>query len=510
MYDIGAIWNGVFAVLSDPVTLLTTIFGTFLGLTFGTLPGLTAIMGIALLIPLTYSLSPVAGVAMLIGVYIGGMSGGAISAILLNIPGTPSAVVTTFDGYPMAKKGQAAKAMGWAAFSSFFGTVFSWVILVFLSSYLAVICTSFSVFEYAALAFFGLTIVAAITSKNIFKSFSMLCLGLFLSIIGTDPLFGNMRFTFGNINLMGGLYITPVVIGLFSFPQILKTATEISGPRKLERVRIRDIMPSKKEIWQHKLPLLVTSAIGTVVGIIPATGQSIACFLSYSQCKKITKDPTPFGEGNPDGIIASEAANNSVCGGALVPLLTLGIPGDSVTAVLLGGLMIHGLQPGPSLFVEEFDFVVGIFTAMLIGAITMLIMNIFCIRFFTMIISAPNCYLVGGVVIVSMIGAYALHGNFFDVLVMFVIGILSYFLVKANYPLAPAVLGLVLGSMFERELRTALRMSNGSMMPFFTRPIPLVIIILGVVFFCFSMFRTIRDSFRDSKTEDGQESAEEG
>lgn len=510
MYDIGTILTSVLSVLSDPVTLLTTVLGTFLGLTFGTLPGLTAIMGIALLIPLTYNLSSVAGVAMLIGVYIGGMSGGAISAILLNIPGTPSAVVTTFDGYPMARKGQAAKAMGWAAFSSFFGTVFSWLILIFLSSYLAVICTSFSVFEYAALAFFGLTIVAAITSKDIFKSFSMLCLGLFLSIIGTDPLFGNTRFTFGNINLMGGLYITPVVIGLFSFPQILKTATEISGSRKLERVRVRDILPSFGEIWQHKLPLLVTSAIGTFIGIIPATGQSIACFLSYSQCQKLTKDPTPFGEGNPDGIIASEAANNSVCGGALVPMLTLGIPGDSVTAVLLGGLMIHGLQPGPALFVEEFDFIVGIFTAMLVGAVAMLILNVFCIRFFTKIISAPNCYLVGGVVIVSMIGSYALHSNFFDVLVMFVIGFISYFLAKANYPLAPVVLGLVLGSMFERELRTALRMSNGSMAPFFTRPIPLVIVILGMVFFCFSMYRTIRNSLKEEQPEQGQDLAGEG
>ena len=495
------ILTGIMSTVGDPITIAVIFAGVFLGLTFGTLPGLTAIMGIALLIPLTYSLTPVAGVGMLIGVYIGGMSGGAISAIMLNIPGTPSAVVTTVDGYPMARKGQAAKAMGWACFASFFGTVFSWLILVLLAPILAKMCTSFSVYEYAALAAFGLTMVSAIGGKDIFKAFLMLGLGMFLSIVGTDPVFGNLRFTFKNIHLMGGLYITPVVIGLFSLPQILQSATEGHGARQMEKIRIREILPSFKDIWAHKIPLIITSIIGTFVGIIPATGQSIACFMSYTQCKRLTKDPTPFGEGNPDGVIASEAANNSVCGGALVPMLTLGIPGDSVTAVLIGGLMIHGLNPGPSLFTENYSFIVGIFTAMLVAAVFMLLINTFGIKFFTKIISAPNSFLVGGVVIVSIIGSYALHKTMFDVGVMLVVGTVSYFLVKAKYPLAPAVLGFVLGTTFESELRRSVRLSGNDWSVFLTRPIAMAFICLAVVIIAYSLFKTIRSYVNEKNAE---------
>jgi len=491
----------VISTIGDPVTVLVTFVGVFLGLTFGALPGLTAIMGIALLIPLTYTLSPVAGVGMLIGVYIGGMSGGAISAILLNLPGTPSAVVTTFDGYPMARKGQAAKALGWAAFASFFGTVFSWVVLIFLSSFLAKISTSFSVYEYAALAFFGLTIVSAISGKDILKAFIMLMFGIFLSIVGTDPVFGNLRFAFDNVNLMGGLYITPVVIGLFSLPQILKTATEEKENYKIGPIRIKDILPSFKEIWNRKIPLIVTSIIGTVVGVIPATGQSIACFLAYSQCKKLTKDPTPFGEGNPDGIIASEAGNNSVCGGALVPMLTLGIPGDSVTAVLMGGLMIHNLNPGPSLFADNYGFVVGVFTSMLLGAIFMILINTIGIKFFVKIISAPNSFLVGGIVIVSVIGSFALHNNMFDIFVMLAIGTISYFLSKAKYPLAPAVLGFVLGTMFESELRRSIRLSGNNLGVFLTRPIAMAFVILASVIVVITFIKTVKSYVKGENLE---------
>lgn len=492
---------GILSVISDPTAILVIFVGTFMGLTFGTLPGLTAIMGIALLIPVTYNLSPVAGLGMLIGVYIGGMSGGAISAILLKIPGTPSAVVTTFDGYPMAQKGNAAKALGWACFSSFFGTVFSWIVLVFLSSFLAKVCTAFSVYEYAALALFGLTMVSAISGKDIFKAFLMLGLGIFLSIVGTDPVFGMQRFSFKNIYLMGGFSITPIVIGLFSLPQILKSALDKNKKHNIEKVRIRDILPGWKEIWEHKIPLLWTSLLGTVVGVIPATGQSIACFMAYSQCKRLSKDPTPFGEGNPDGIIASEAGNNSVCGGALVPLLTLGIPGDSVTAVLMGGLMIHNIIPGPSLFTKNYSLVVGIFTAMFVGAIFMLLINTLGIKFFIKIISAPNSYLVGAIVVLSAIGSFALHGVMFDVIIMLVVGTISYFLVNAKYPLAPAVLGFVLGNTFESELRRSIRLSNNNLLEFLHRPIAMAFLIVAMIVIVFTTIKTIKSYAKGKNTE---------
>src|SRR5690554_4221429 len=279
MFELNLIVSTVFSILSDPFTLLMVFVGTFMGLTFGTLPGLTATMGIALMIPLTYVFDSVTALGMLIGIYVGGIAGGAVASILLKIPGTPNALVTTFDGYPMARQGRGAEAMGWAAVSSGFGGVISWFVLVFLSSYLARLCVSFSSPEYAALALLGLTIVAAITSKNIIKAFTMLCLGIFISMIGTDPIFGAYRFTYNNIQLMAGLSITPVIIGLYSLPQVLNTCTEINT-KKVEKIRLKNFFPSLKGLWDAKVSLFVASIIGTFTGVIRAVGGGVATFFA--------------------------------------------------------------------------------------------------------------------------------------------------------------------------------------------------------------------------------------
>lgn len=342
------------ATFFNPMILLIVAAGTFLGLVFGALPGLSATMGVALLIPLTFTMDTTSAFGMMLGTYIGGMAGGAVSATLLNIPGTPSAVVTCLDGYPMAKQGRGAEALGWAAFASGFGSIVSWFLLVTLSPVLAGLCTSFGPPEYAALAFFGLTIIAAVSGKSLIKGLIAGIVGVILSFVGTDPIWGDLRFTFGNINLMTGVSTIPAMIGLYSIPQIIISCTGKGNPHVDAReLKLKNFLPSFKKIWEQKWNIIRSSIIGTGIGIIPATGGNIASFIAYDQTKRFSKHPDEFGNGAYEGVIASEAANNGVCGGALIPMMTLGIPGDSVTAALMGGLIIHGLRPGPALFADS-------------------------------------------------------------------------------------------------------------------------------------------------------------
>lgn len=493
------------AFLANPLGLSMTFVGTLMGLIFGSLPGLTATMGVALLIPLTFTMDSVAAFGMMLGCYVGGMAGGAVSAVLLNIPGTPSAIVTTFDGYPMAQKGKGAEALGWAALASTFGSFISWVVLIFLAPTLARVCTSFSMPEYTALAFLGLTIIASMSGKNIFKGLMAGCLGLLLSMVGVDPVWGNLRFTFGNVNLIGGINTMPAMLGFYSIPQVIVMCQQRMGNKEV-KAKLGKVMPPAKAIWKNKLNLLRSSIIGALIGIIPATGGSTAAFLAYDQAKRFSKDPDSFGKGNPNGIIASEAANNGVVGGALVPMLTLGIPGDPVTAVLMGGLLIHGLQPGSGLFTEHLDIIVGIFTAVLLATVFMFLIQIFGIRMFVKVLQVQPYYLAGILVALSLIGSYALRGSMFDVGITLVLGILGYLMTQAGFPLSPAVLGLVLGSMFERELRLTLKACNNSAAVFFTRPVSCVIILVALVFVGHSIYKMFKRS-KSQKT--GELSKEE-
>ncbi|HHV64990.1 MAG TPA: C4-dicarboxylate ABC transporter permease [Peptococcaceae bacterium] len=491
MNDLSFIITHFFATLSDPLTMFMVLVGTFMGLVFGALPGLTATMAVALLIPLTFTLDPVTAIGMMLGAYVGGIAGGAVSATLLNIPGTPSAVVTTLDGYPMAKQGRGAEALGWAAFASGFGSLISWLVLVLLAPALAKVCVGFASPEYAALAFFGLTIIAAVSGKSIVKGLIGGMLGMTFAFVGLDPIWGDLRFTFGNMNLMSGISIMPALIGLYSIPQILLSCTEKNTVKNIN-LKLHNFVPSPKKIWKSKVNIIRSSIIGTIIGIIPATGGNIAAFMSYDQAKRFSKDPDSFGKGNPDGVIASEAANNGVCGGALVPLMTLGIPGDSVTAVLLGGLLIHGLTPGPALFVEHYDIVIGIFTTLLVATIMMVLLQLVGIKLFVRILSVPVNYLSAGLVILSIVGSYALRSNIFDVGLTIALGILGYFMARADYPVAPVVLGLVLGGMFEREVRLALRLSDGSLSIFFTRPVACVIVLIAFAVITSNIIKNLR------------------
>ena len=476
----------------NPTAIIMVLAGTFMGLVFGSLPGLSATMAVALLIPMTFTLEPVPAIGAMIGGYIGGMAGGAVASILLNIPGTPSAVVTTFDGHPMVKAGRGAEALGWAAFASGCGSLVSWAILVLAAPKLAAMCTSFSAPEYTALAFFGLTIISTVSGKSMTKGLIAGMIGVVLSMAGTDPIWGDLRFTFGNYNLLSGVSTMPALIGLYSIPQILKSCLEKNTKGNVS-VKIKNFVPTPKKLWAHRINLLRTSLIGTIIGIIPATGGNIAAFIAYDQAKRFSKSPENFGKGEVDGIIASEAANNAVCGGALIPLLTLGIPGDSPTAVLLGGLMIHGITPGPMMFTEKYNVVVGIFTMVLIATIFMVLLQMVGIKLFTKVLAVPTNYLAAALVVLSLVGSYALRSNMFDVMMTIGLGIFGYFLMKAGFPIAPAVLGLVLGRMFEREFRTALRTSYGDLSIFITRPVSCVILLFAVAVLVWTIIKNYRD-----------------
>lgn len=472
----------IYAVLTDPVCLLVTFTGTFMGLIFGSLPGLTATMGVAILIPVTFTFSKINALAMMLGVYVGGISGGAVSAILLNIPGTPSAVVTTLDGYPMAKKGLGAQALGWAVTASFFGGFISWAILISVAPQIAKFALKFGPPEYASLALFGLTIISSVSGKSLLKGLVSGLIGVWLSVIGVDPINGNFRFTFDNMNLMSGIAIMPALIGFYAIPQILKSLSDTSESLDHEnRLDTTKFLPSLTDVWRSKINLIRSSIIGTFIGMVPATGGNIAAFLAYDQTKRFSKNPEKFGKGAFEGVIASEAGNNGVTGGTLIPLLTLGIPGDSVTAVLLGGLMIHDLPPGPRLFTNYPEVILGIFTTLLIANIFMALIQIFGIRMFVKILKVPVHYLSPLLVVLSVVGSYALRNNFFDVWVTLLLGFLGYLLLRGGFPMAPTVLGLVLGPMLESEMRRSLILSAGSWGIFFTRPICLLFIALSLL-----------------------------
>lgn len=489
--------QGILNTITDPLTLVMVFVGTFMGLIFGSLPGLTASMGIALLIPLTFTMDPVPAIGVMLGCYVGGMAGGAVPAVLLNIPGTPSAVVTCTDGYPMAKQGKAAQALGWAVIASGFGSIISWAILVLAAPSLASLCTSFSSPEYAALALFGLTIIAAVSGKNLVKGLIAGCLGLVLSFVGVDPIWGSLRFTFGNINLMSRINLLPALIGFYSIPQILSSVADDpdqAKDRKVTDLSLKNFIPKPKEMWAAKVNILRSSLIGTAIGIIPAAGANIAAFLAYDQAKRFSKEPDTFGKGNYNGIIASEASNNGVCGGALVPLLTLGIPGDAVTSVLIGGLMIQGLTPGSLLFKEHMDVVIGMFTTLFIATILMVLIQLVGMKLFVQVLAVPTNYLNAALVILSLVGSFALRNNIFDVGVTIVLGLLGYLMTRGGFPMAPAVLGLVLGVMFEREVRMTLYSSHGSWAVFFSRPVSCVFIILSIGFVANSLYKAWKES----------------
>jgi len=474
--------------------LLASMMGVLFGLFIGASPGLTISLGMVLLLPLTFSIPPVTSFCLLLGLYAAGMTGGSISAILLNIPGTPSASATAIDGHEMAKKGRAGQAIGTAVISSFFGGMFSLVCLVLIAPTIAKFALRFGAPELFALVLLGLTLICSFGQRSIIKGLISGVIGLIFMTVGLDSMMGTPRFTFGYVELQAGVPFLPALIGLFAIPQILEGI--IGGVQVIPKyeAKISGLLPRFKDITRLFKTMVLGASVGTGIGAIPGAGGPIAVFLSYDYAKRISKNRELFGTGLPEGVAAPEAANNGVAGGAMIPMLTLGIPGDPITAILLGALMIQGLTPGPLLFQNNAQFVYSVFWAFLVANVMTLFLTLSTIKVWVRLLQVPKRILLPVIVMLCIVGSYALHNTFFDSGIMLFFGLLGYFMRKFEFPVVPMLLAIILGPALEEHLRMSLIISQGDPSIFVKHPISLVFIIIALISFIGPLLKRMRAS----------------
>lgn len=479
--------NG-FGVALQWHNLAFAFFGVLIGTAVGVLPGIGPISGVALLIPVTSSitggLSPeeavTSSIILLAGVYYGAMYGGSTTSILLNTPGESSSVVTTLDGYQMARQGRAGSALGISAIGSFAAGIISLIGLIFLAQPLSKVALKFSPADEFSLMVLGLCAISGLAGKSITKALMMTVLGLFLATIGIDAVSGVARFTYGIPKLYSGLEFLTVAVGLFALGEVFKTILH-NDMNDGEIGKINRILPTKQDMKDSVGPILRGSLLGFFKGIVPGSGATLASFLAYILEKKISKHPEKFGKGAIEGVAAPESANNAAAGGAMIPLLTLGIPGTGTTAILMGALIMYNVQPGPLLFEEHPTIAWGLIASMLVGNFMLLILNMPLVKVFAKIIETPHKYLIPLIVAISVFGVYAVQVSTFDLFLLIACGVGGYYLSKNDYPLAPLVLGLVLGPMIENNMRRALTISNGDFMIFLQKPVSAVLLIIAVL-----------------------------
>ncbi len=484
--SVGSLIAGGFGTVLTPTGIFLMFVGVAVGIVFGALPGLSATMAIALFLPVTYAMASSDAMTLLMALFIGAISGGLISAILLRIPGTPSSVATCFDGHPLVAKGQAAKALGVGVVFSFLGTIFSTVLLMFLAPQIAKVAINFGPYEFFSIAVFSLTMIATLSSGNMVKGITAGVLGFMFSTIGTDAIESTQRFTFGSTNLKSGFDMLAVMVGLFAVGEII-AAAETSHHKNEEVVTqpsmkgIKGFGFTMKEFTSQLWNALRSGLIGMGIGILPGIGGGTSNMLAYTVAKNSDKHPEEFGKGRIDGVVASETANNATIGGAMVPLLTLGIPGDTTTAMLLGALTLHNLNPGPLLFETQASVVYGIFAAMLISSVIMLFMEFFGLRVFVKLLSIPKYILLPCIFVLCVIGAYNLKNNMSQVIACIMFGVIGFAFKKFEIPSTPFILGFILGPLAEQNYRRGLMRTNGSFVPFLTSPISAVF--LGIALF---------------------------
>ncbi len=458
--------------------------GVFIGSVFAAIPGLSVILCVILFLPVTYSMTAIPGMMFLLGIYCAGGYGGSVSAILINTPGTPHAAATMLDGHPLSEQGRTKAALKIALYASTFGGVFSALMLLFLGPQVARVAAQLGTAEYFMVCVFGLTIIAGVSGKSMIKGLISACLGLLISCVGSDPMTSYDRFTFGISRLYLGLDLAVCLIGLFALVEIMSKAEKRLDRLNLDTTQIKDDgVITKEEYKRMARPVLLSSIIGVMVGIIPGTGASEASWFSYNTAKNMSKHPEEFGHGSVEGIAAAESANNAVTGATLIPLLTLGIPGDGTVAIMLSALMINGLNPGLSLFTTQGDIMYAIMLGLILVNIFMLLQGKFLTTLFAKVVSIPQEILTPIIVIFCFAGAYSVNENFFDVGVALIFGMLAWILRKLELPPVPILLGLMLGSMTETNFRRALLISNGSPKIFFSSVyciIFLVLILLAV------------------------------
>ncbi|SFU58264.1 tripartite tricarboxylate transporter permease [Halomonas korlensis] len=477
--------------VGSPMVLALITIGVLFGIIGGCIPGFTVTMAILVVFPFTFAMDPVSGVSLMVGVFVGGYSGGLVSGIMLGIPGTPSSITTVYDGYPMAQKGEPGRALGIGVAASFIGTLISVAVLVFFGPLIASYSMKFRPWEITSLIVFALTLVAGLSNGAMLKGLLAAALGLLITTVGYDRN-SNLRFDFDLPVLGSGFEILPVMIGIFAFSQLMGNLEKLRDDKsEIKDVNTNVAIPYRQilvDMSRQKINTLRSSLIGSLVGALPGTGGTVANFISYDQAKKMSRHPEKFGTGTPDGIVASEASNSAVAGGAFVPTLALGIPGDLPMAIMMGVLILHGITPGPLMFEQNPVLVGAIYASLLIGAVVMVLCQLLLVRWFAKISLIPQQVLVPVVLMLCAVGAFALNNNLFDVWVLFIFGILGYLLWKAEVPLTPLILGVVLGDNMERQLFRALELDS-SWLTFLTRPLSALFLALAVVSLLFSLYQ---------------------
>ncbi|HAF85361.1 MAG TPA: C4-dicarboxylate ABC transporter permease [Sphaerochaeta sp.] len=474
---------GIAAYMVDIRFVLLVFAGSVAGLFVGAIPGLSVSMATALLVSITYSWQTTDALATVMGVYVVGVFSGALSAILINIPGAPSSVVTTLDGFPLANRGEAYKALKYAIIYSFIGTLFGFVVLWLMAKPISMVALKFTPMDYFLLALFGLSTVGSLTTRSFSKGLISAALGLLFSLVGIDPVLGTTRLTFGIENLNAGINIVPALVGLFGFAEVLSVISGASMDAEVSKVT-KSVVRTK-DILKHFFHSLYYSTIGTVVGALPGAGGPVAAFLAYSEAKRIVKNPSvPFGEGAVEGIVASEAANNACIGGALIPLLTLAIPGDAVTAIILSVFYVHGLRPGPMFIRTNPEMFHAILAGGFIGSIFLLLLGFLAAPRISKIIAVPKRILLPLVTVLCVIGSFAVNNRIFDVALMFFFGVLGFMMRKREYSVAPMTLAIVLGGMMDSNFRRAISLASSEdhfYVALFGRPLTLVLTTLTLV-----------------------------
>jgi len=470
-----------FSEVATLTTLITILAGTIVGVIVGVLPGLGSVIGITMVLPFTFSLPQVPAVALMLGVYCGSVYGGSITAIILNTPGTPQAAATAIEGYPMALRGEADLAIGWATMASTLGGLFSVVILMAAGSYLAAFSLNFTPIKYFALGIFALICIVSVSREALAKGLLSGVAGLFIATIGADPVSGALRFTFDSFSLTAGIDLIAAMVGLFAFTEMFTRIVQIWTPEDSKIFKVGFRLPPIVE-WFKRIRILIQSCfIGSFVGALPGTGAATASFIAYAEARRVSKNKDKFGTGEPDGIIAPESANNAVTGSALVPTLALGVPGDPVTAVMLGALVVQGVAPGPQLFNDHLGLVYAIFIALILINLVMFATGALGAQLFTRVLRIPEPLLIGIVLVIALVGAYGVRGNVLDIWIALGAGILGMLMRFTGFPIVPMVIGMVLSPMIEQSLRQGLLVTRGSFWGFFQRPIALSLFILTAV-----------------------------
>lgn len=486
--------SGVLGALTSlsPMLWLTLLVGVVTGLVVGVLPGLTFVMGVLLILPFTYGMEAETGIALMLAVYVAGTYGGAITSILLHIPGEPNNVPLLWDGYTMTRQGRAAEALGWAAIAALAGGLVSWILLTFAAQPIAHFALKFGQAEYFVIVLLGLTSVLVLAERSVTKSLAALLFGMLLATVGVDDVYGSVRFDFGSDTLRDGIDYLPVMVGIYALGHVLVRFGEgFAAENAPQPGRVKTTIPGLKDLRLRSGSLGRGVLVGSLMGAVPGAGATVASFVSYGLEKQFGRDRAQVGKGSPNGVIAPQAASTATVGGAFIPLLVLGIPGSAATAVILGALLLHNVQPGPQIFQTQPELVYTIIAALLVSVLMMFVIGLAASGPMVRLLKVPEPYVAVMIVIFAYIGAFALRNTISDVWIMTLFAVLGFFLQKWGYPLAPLVLGAILGPLAERFFTTAMISSGNDPSTFVTRPISAALLAVWVLILAFLAYRSL-------------------